>query len=328
LISIKNGISFGLSPKTTPQMNERSKIAIKLIASHIVLLLVLILFSIILTNDRFLSLSITQTVLIILYLAGYWEFFGIKFRKLFCLTSQVAIITIFFWKYQKGWNNHTNPYLIISLAAIQAYLLFELIKILFVILKKDKVFVEISFPFRSGDYLITDGGNSKISRLMNYHYYSPIHKKNKTNNSMLYATDIVKITKTHFLPKTNNEYPIFGENLYSPMEGIVVKVEKSIPDNDTFSGNYPYNTGNTVVIKKNNHYLLIGHLKKDSIKVKPGDIVNKNDLLGLVGNSGWTERPHLHMQLIESDSDNYWRGKGICIKYKNLNLYKNRFIKV
>ena len=62
--------------------------------------------------------------------------------------------------------------------------------------------------------------------------------------------------------------------------------------------------------------------------VKEGDLVQKNDLIAASGNSGWTERPHLHMQLIKSDSDHYWFGEGVCIRYKNRNLYKNRLIRV
>lgn len=311
-------------------MNERLQIAVKLIASHIVLIFCLIIFSILSTNDRYLSISISQTTLIILFFSGYWEFFGIRFKKLFCMLIQILIILVFVWKIQNDWSHSMNLYLVLCLSLLQAYLLFELIKIVVVILNRDKVFLEIFFPFKSGDYLITDGGNSKISRLMNYHYYSPTHKKNKTNNSMLYATDIVKISndKFGFLPETNNKYPIFGEEVFSPIDGIVIKVENKIPDNNTFSGNYPYNTGNTIVIQKDNYYFLLGHLKKGSIGVKEGDFVRSNDLIGLVGNSGWTERPHLHLQLIESDSNNYWFGKGICIRYDNKNLYKNRLIRL
>ena len=44
-----------------------------------------------------------------------------------------------------------------------------------------------------------------------------------------------------------------------------MKVVDGIPDNEPWSGNYPYNTGNTVVIQKDDYYLLLGHLKKDSI---------------------------------------------------------------
>jgi len=66
----------------------------------------------------------------------------------------------------------------------------------------------------------------------------------------------------------------------------------------------------------------------NSIVVKEGDKVRANDLIGSAGNSGWTERPHLHMQLINSVSDNYWKGIGISVRFKDMNLYKNRLVKI
>ena len=311
-------------------MNERLQIAAKLLTSHIILIICLIFLSILTIKDAFLFISISQTVLIILYFSGYWEFFGIRFKNYFCVLVELFLVLVFVWRLNGDLNRNVNLCLVLSLSIIQVYLLFELIKVLMVIKERNSKYLEIEFPFKYGRYLVTDGGNSRLSRLMNYHYYSPMHKKNRTNDSMLYATDIVKVkkNKSDFLPKSNNGYPIFEEEIFSPINGIIVTVENSISDNDPFEGNYPYNTGNTVVIKKDNYCLLLGHLKKDSIIVKEGDIIQSNDLIGLVGNSGWTERPHLHMQLIESESSDFWFGKGIRIRYAKKNLYKNRIIQI
>ena len=112
------------------------------------------------------------------------------------------------------------------------------------------------------------------------------------------------------------------------MDGKIIKVENTIDDNVPFIGTYPYNTGNTVVIKNANYYFLLGHLKKGSITVSNGKIVKAGDLIGQIGNSGYSERPHLHMQLIESDSENFWLGKGICIRVNGKNLFKNRVVEI
>lgn len=309
-------------------MNERSKIVARLILTHIFLQLALTIVAIVVSN--FLVLSIAQTVLLITYFTGYWEFFGIRFRVLFCATLELILVATFVYGLRYGFMEMTNLYALALLSILQLYLLYELIKIVIVIIKREDVEMEIQFPFKTkGTYLITDGGNSKISRLMNYHYYSPTHKRNNTNLSMLFATDIQRLSKNlNWLPTRNEDYPIFDEKVYSPMEGTVFKIVSGIHDNTPFSGNYPYNTGNTVVIRNKDYYFLLGHLKFESFQVKEGERIERGQWIANIGNSGWTERPHLHMQLIESEGENYWHGKGISITYKNRNLYKNRIVRM
>lgn len=55
--------------------------------------------------------------------------------------------------------------------------------------------------------------------------------------------------------------------------------------------------GNGVVISNGKYEAQLCHLKKNSIKVKKGQIVKAGDVVGLVGLSGFTEYPHLHMSL-------------------------------
>lgn len=137
-------------------------------------------------------------------------------------------------------------------------------------------------------------------------------------------TIISKLIVTHIvlLPTENEAYPVFGEAVYCPLEGTVIKLVNNIEDNIPFSGNYPYTTGNTVVLKNANYYLLLGHLKKGSVRVKLGDTVRRNDKIGACGNSGMSERPHLHMQLIKSNEEDYWKGMGISMQFQGKNLYK------
>jgi hypothetical protein len=309
-------------------MNERSLTILKLISSHLLPILLLLPVSGSFWNYGFPVLIITQTTLLILYFSGYWEFFGMRFRRVFCAGIELILMVLFFHTICSGVRLPANIYATLTLSLLEAYLFFLLVRILTVIYKRDPEFVEIEFPFRNGSYLVTDGGNSRTSRLMNYHYYSRMHRKKKTNLSMLYATDIVKVKdeKPVWFPAKNEDYAIFNEAVYCPMDGVVVKVVNDIPDNEPWSGNYPYNTGNTVVIQKDNYFLLMGHLKRGSITVKEGDMVLARDLIASAGNSGYTERPHLHMQLIRSDSPNFWFGTGVCIRYKNRNLYKNRLL--
>lgn len=311
-------------------MNERTSLATRLLVTHIFLQILMVFISAFLKGDFFLFALITQIVLIITYHAGYWEFFGRKFRIIFLLVLEGILVTGAIRKYTSGnWKEQT-PLLVILLGLIALYLIFNLVKIFIVIYKKDPDAVEIAFPFRNGRYLVTDGGNSKTSRLMNYHYFSPVHMKNNTNRSMLYATDIVKLPgrSGKFMPPRNENYLVFGEKLYSPMDGVVFKAINTIDDNTPFSGNYPYNTGNTVVIRNEDLFFLIGHMKKNSISVSEGESVHAGDPIGAAGNSGMSERPHLHMQMMKSMDGDYWKGSGINILFRGKNLYKNRMINV
>lgn len=75
-----------------------------------------------------------------------------------------------------------------------------------------------------------------------------------------------------------------GTPIISPANGIVVKV--------TYSKRF----GNMVVISHGDIYKTVyGHLSK--VLVKPGDIVKKGDLIGLVGNTGLSTGPHLHYEI-------------------------------
>ncbi len=207
-------------------MSERKTIIIKLNATHLALLPILLILSFIFRKYGLGLLLIAQSVLIILFLAGYWEFFGLRFKRIFLVLCQVLILLFFA---ESSWSNEVNSSNIVWLSItgiVILYLFNQIVRILITIFISDKEKVEISFPFRNGHYLITDGGNSKISRLMNYHFHSPVHKQKKINLSMLYATDIVKLSKdkTGFLPLENGNYSVFGKALYCPLDGEVVKV--------------------------------------------------------------------------------------------------------
>ncbi len=95
-----------------------------------------------------------------------------------------------------------------------------------------------------------------------------------------------------------SDYGVFGRNIYSPVDATVIDVhdgeEDIMPNTDEFTsseGNYVY-----LKIDKLDTYLVLAHLKKNSVSVKIGDKVKIGSLLGQVGNSGTTSEPHLHLQ--------------------------------
>jgi len=176
------------------------------------------------------------------------------------------------------------------------------------------------------------GGNGASSFLANYHYHAwKFGTEEDTLNK--FSTDIVKLNKFGFcfntldflfnndLPKDLNKYEMFSEPLYSPCEGEVWSVEDGNDDLDP-SKNELYVPSNNIVIKyKENYYIALHHLKKESIKVALGDKVKQGQLLGEIGNSGNTTIPHLHIQVWKNEGTTYL---GVPINFNGSFPVKNK----
>ena len=215
---------------------ERIQLALKLISSHLLLIPLIIIFSLFIANGAFLCISIAQTILVIIFLTGYWEFFGLRFRLIYFGFIEVLIIGELWLRLANNASSETNWNVIVPFLLIQIFLIYVLVKIIVVIFREERNKLEIIFPFSTGRYLITDGGNSRISRMMNYHFHSAIHKKNRTNYSMLFATDIIRLDGKNkgFMPMINESYPIFENTVVWPIQGRIIKIVNDIEDNIPF----------------------------------------------------------------------------------------------
>lgn len=276
---------------------------------------------------------VTSLCILLLYITGYWGTFYRRVRTVLIILFVAAIafklssMNFGNFQFDRQWGT------IISLAIGLPVSLFFIMQIFNAISarKYPVTAVNISFPFKQGNFSISDGGNGQISPLMNYHFKFSGHSKKRTNKAMAYAVDIVQLSAWgaaawNLFPNQNEKYPIYGKEIVSPCDGIVVSVENTIVDNRPF-GPRPYNIGNYVAIKSDGFQVLLGHLKQSSIRVKTGDSVKKGQALALAGNSGWTERPHLHMQAMKINETELWKNEGLPILFDGKNPIKNaRFL--
>ena len=188
--------------------------------------------------------------------------------------------------------------------------------------------VNLAFPFKNGTYAVFEGGNGKVSPLMNYHYGAAIHKGAHINVSMRYAVDITKLSRwgndaDGFMPRQNDKYAVFNQIVYSPCDGEVSDIEDKWPNETPWSGKPPYNVGNHILITTNAFGVLMGHLQMGSILVKTGDKVKKGQPLAKAGNSGWTSQPHLHIQAMQKSNGSFWGWEGRPIFFNGRNPVKN-----
>ncbi len=120
-------------------------------------------------------------------------------------------------------------------------------------------------------------------------------------NAWKYAWDFVVIDekKSQFSNEGNQltDYYCYKLPVSSPLDGKVVKVASSIPNNEVGDVNLDKNWGNTVIIDHGEGlFSAASHLDSDSIKLKENDYILKGDVIGLCGNSGRSPYPHIHFQ--------------------------------
>jgi tetratricopeptide (TPR) repeat protein len=96
---------------------------------------------------------------------------------------------------------------------------------------------------------------------------------------------------------TNEDFFAFGSEVLAPAPGVVTEVGEGVDDNPYEEWNY-HSIGNYVLIDHGDGTVSgLYHFRKGSIVVKVGDRVERGQVLGLVGNSGYSDVPHLHYNL-------------------------------
>lgn len=84
----------------------------------------------------------------------------------------------------------------------------------------------------------------------------------------------------------------YGANIYAANNGVVITKQ------------YAEDFGNYVVINHNNgYYTLYAHMNKFA-NIQVGDIVQRGQVIGYIGSTGWSTGPHLHFEV--------WKGCKFC----------------
>ena len=268
--------------------------------------------------------------LVLIYFIGFWGFVSFYWRYLWFVLF--ALATIFSYSKARGvpflTKEHAAHWILIGLESALAILFLYFIAGVVGANSYETNPVQLSFPFKDGVYSPYWGGNGRASSFMNYHFFSSKHKGAKTNLSMKYAVDIEKLNKLGMsskglLPLELEGYEIYHQEILSPCDGNVVEVVDGLRNEMPWSGNYPYNVGNHVIIMKSDVYVLLGHMQKGSIPVKVGDSVKTGDVIGKVGSSGMADQPHVHIQAMKVTGGSIWAGEGVPIIFDGKNPVKN-----
>jgi murein DD-endopeptidase MepM/ murein hydrolase activator NlpD len=180
----------------------------------------------------------------------------------------------------------------------------------------------LKFPLRGGSFYVAHGGSTALT---NHHHH---HHRNA---SQKYALDITKVNAfgeraRGILPRELAAYEILGTPVNSPCDGVATTVVDGLPDLPPGEMDEKHIAGNHVVIRYGEEDIYIGlaHLKKGSIKVRPGDKISVGEHIAHVGNSGRTSEPHLHIHAKRGgSSSNMLDGVGVPMRFDGKWLARN-----
>jgi len=159
---------------------------------------------------------------------------------------------------------------------------------------------DLELPFED-EWFVVNGGKT---------HFEGAHHFTSRGEGGRYAIDFLIVQDT-ILPdgtvrkknytgdwRQNENHYCFGKRLNAPADGKIIDLVNTIDDNQVGTTNNDQPGGNYIIIDHlNGETSILAHLKKGSIIVAIGDTVVKGQEVGKAGNSGASDRPHLHYQL-------------------------------
>lgn len=180
----------------------------------------------------------------------------------------------------------------------------------------------VASPLGGGMYLVGHGGRTSAT---NYH--------GAAAPPQTYALDISRVDAwgaraSSLLPTDLNDYAIYGSPVYSPISGRVVVAVDTMPDLVPPLTKAGGPAGNHVVVRSGDVYLFLAHLQSGSVRVSAGDSVVAGTVVGVVGNSGNTTEPHLHLHAVRMADqvaldDLLWSGEPVPLHINGRFLVRN-----
>jgi Peptidase family M23 len=166
----------------------------------------------------------------------------------------------------------------------------------------------ISPPFDGGPWVAANGPGNTSG-----HRRTTIPLGGRARIAQRFATDWVKLGPDgrlfHGDSTVNSNWYGWGTRVVAVADGIVTETKDGIPENvplapkravpitlETVGGNH------VIIDLGQGNYAFYAHLQPGSVKVKVGDRVRRGQQIGLLGNTGNSDAPHLHLHLGDANS--------------------------
>jgi hypothetical protein len=169
----------------------------------------------------------------------------------------------------------------------------------------DREAIVVAPPLRGPGWVVGNGCCSEF----NAHRGAVLPVNGSAHVAERFAIDFVQMDPTGRMFEGPigelSSYPYFGDEIHSVAAGKVVGVVDGIPE--TPPGALPPAItaekagGNHVVVAiGHGRYAFYAHMQPGSVRVKVGQKVTVGQTLGLLGNSGNSDAPHLHFHIMDS----------------------------
>ncbi len=168
-----------------------------------------------------------------------------------------------------------------------------------------------------------------------YHFYTMFFLDGKLGTGERFAFDNLKTNDdfTRYFdgnPTLNTSYFNYRDTLYAVADGVVIGFRDTMPENNGNMHNVTFTTpidlaGNYLIFDiGGGRFAFYAHCIPNSFLVSKGDTVKEGDPVGLLGNSGNSDAPHLHFQV--GDAPDFFTCNGmpfVLKKYTKIGEFMN-----
>jgi hypothetical protein len=258
-------------------------------------------------NQGWHLILLSLAIAIFIYLYGAWVYLSIYLKYAFGIVYLLAATTGFVKR-----KNEKRASIAGIFFSVVFALIFGVCGVLYFTGSTGKPdTVALTFPLKTGKYFILQGGKGLPANFFHYSYRGAI-----------YAIDIVKLNEygnraRKVFSSRLEDYYIFNDTVFSPCDGVIQRVRDENPDNIPPSRERGPSNTNQVLIETDSFYIFMAHLRQRGVFVKEGERVKTGQPLALVGNSGFTLEPHLHIQAHAKSGhgDGWYHEKPLYIEF-------------
>lgn len=174
----------------------------------------------------------------------------------------------------------------------------------------------VTAPLRGGPWIAGNGPSNE-----GHHRRMLLALNGRVTISQRFAYDFMKLGEDGRAVRgdrsKNENWFGYGSEVLAVADGIISEAQDDISENTPLTSKRPIPIpsaktvgGNYLILDLGkSNFAFYAHMQPKSIRVKVGDQVQRGEVLGLLGNSGNSDAPHLHFQI--SNAQSISEGEGL-----------------